>query len=171
MAAVFEPADSADSAKQDLLELLNDHEGLSIDLLLSIAEELFRLTTFGLAVNHSFEQIIEHIKGGTWHSLIDALLSGENQFAFLRKWFIDRFHAQQRAHVEALTPLLFKQHARRRLDEAARTISTTFNIGVDLAPLRDELQLSWSPKIENSKAKLCEESEKWLAFLAHVEAP
>lgn len=164
-------ADSADSAKQKLLEWLTDHEGLSIDFPPYIEKELLRLTTIGLVINHSPEMILKHITGGTWHSLLDALLSGEKQFADLRKWFIDKFHAQQRAHVEALTPLLFKQHVRRSLDKAARTISTSFKVGVDLAPRRGELQLSWSPKIENSMAKLCEESEKWLAFLTHVAAP
>jgi hypothetical protein len=164
-------ADPENLAVQELLELLNDHGGVSIDFPQLIVKEVSRLLRFGVVGNHSFEQIIEHINGGTWSSLLDALLSGEKQFVDLRKWFIDKFHAQQRAHVEALTPLLFKQHARRRLDEAARAISTTFKVGVDLAPRRGELQVSWSPKIENSIAKLCEESEKWLAFLTHVAAP
>jgi hypothetical protein len=165
-------ADPAELALQELLELLDGHAGVSIDFpQLIVKVELSRLLQFGVYINHSCEMILKHITGGMWHSLLDALLSGEKQFADLRKWFIDKFHAQQRAHVEALTPLLFKQHARRRLDEAARTISTTFKVGVDLAPRRGELQLSWSPKIENSMAKLCEESEKWLAFLTHVAAP
>ena len=166
-------ADSADSEKPELqdpalqlLAFLDDHEGVSIDFPQLIPKELPRLKQFGVVINHPFERILKHIEGGTWHSLLDALLSGEKQFADLRKWFIDKFHAQQRAHVEDLKPPLFKQHVRRRL----HTISTTFKVGVELEP-RGELQLSWSPKIENSMAKLCEESVKWLAFLTHVAAP